>query len=116
MELRPQDVLVSLKLAVLPAAERPTYAGLASALGMSASQVFAAVKRAKTAKLINELDSRLRVDRRALLEFVVHGLKYAFPAERGALSRGMPTSYAAPPMSNEFVPDSDPPPVWPDAE
>ena len=43
-------------------------------------------------------------------------MKYAFPVERGSLVRGIPTSYAAPPMSSEFVPDSDPPPVWPDAE
>jgi hypothetical protein len=39
-----------------------------------------------------------------------------FRFERGSLVRGIPTSYAAPPMSSEFVPDSDPPPVWPDAE
>src|SRR5262245_12465006 len=116
MELKPQDVLVSLKLALLPGAERPTYAGLAAALRMSASEVHAAVKRAKAAKLLNELDSKLRVDRRALLEFVVHGGKDAFPAERGSLTRGTPTSYAAPPMIDEFVQDSDPPPVWPDAE
>ena len=116
MDLKTQDILVSLKLAILPGAERPTYAGLASALSMSASEVHAAVKRAKAARLINELDSKLRVDRRALLEFVIHGLKYAFPPERGSLTRGTPTSYAAPPMSAEFAPDADPPPVWPDAE
>ena len=116
VELKTQDILVSLKLAMLPGAERPTYAGLASALSMSASEVHAAVKRAKAARLVNELDSKLRVDRRALLEFVIHGLKYAFPPERGSLTRGTPTSYAAPPMNTEFAPDSDPPPVWPDAE
>jgi hypothetical protein len=116
MELKAQDILVSLKLALLPPAERPTYAGLAAALAMSASEVHAAVKRAKSAKIINELDSKFHVDRRALMEFVVHGLKYAFPVEKGALARGIPTSYAAPPMNSEFVPDSDPPPVWPDAE
>ena len=37
-------------------------------------------------------------------------MKYAFPVERGSLVRGIPTSYAAPPMSSEFVPDSGPPP------
>jgi hypothetical protein len=108
--------LVSLKLALSPpAAARPTYAELAADLRMSASEVHAAIKRAKVARLINELDRKLRVDRRALLEFIIHGVKYAFPAERGPLTRGMPTSYAAPPMNREFAPDSDPPPVWPDA-
>jgi hypothetical protein len=117
MDLKPQDVLVSVKLALLPVAERPTYAGLASSLRMSASEVHGAVKRAKAAKLLNDLDSTLRVDRRALLEFLIHGVKYAFPAERGTLVRGIPTSYAAPPLNQEIIaPDSDPPPVWPDAE
>lgn len=115
MELKPQDILVSLKLALLPRAERATYAKLSAALAISTSEVHTAVKRAKAARLVSKLDSGLTVDRRALLEFVIHGLKYAFPAERGSLTRGMPTSYAAPPMNREFAPGSDPPPVWPDA-
>ncbi len=52
----------------------------------------------------------------ALEEFLVHGVKYAFPAERGELTRGVPTSYAAPPLKNHISPGSDPPPVWPDPE
>ena len=67
MELKPQDILVSLKLALLPPGERPTYAGLAATLAMSASEVHAAAKRAKSAKLINELDSKFHVDRHALM-------------------------------------------------
>ena len=35
----------------------------------------------------------------ALLEFLVHGVKYAFPPKRGALNRGMRTGYAAPPLN-----------------
>ena len=51
-----------------------------------------------------------------LVEFLVHGVKYAFPPDRGTMTRGTPTAYAAPPMNKEFVPDSDPPPVWPDPD
>ena len=116
MDLKPQDLVVSLKLAMLPLSPRPTYATLATSLAMSTSEVHGAVKRAQAAKLINQMDSTLRVDRRNLVEFVVHGVKYAFPPERGSLTRGTPTAYAAPPMNKEFVPDSDPPPVWPDPE
>ncbi|HXB67568.1 MAG TPA: hypothetical protein VNY05_04960 [Candidatus Acidoferrales bacterium] len=116
MELKPQDVLVALKLALHSNAEPPTYAQLAVSLGLSPSEVHAAVKRARAARLLNGLDSPFSVDRRALLEFVVHGLKYAFPAERGAMTRGIPTSYAAPPLNREFAPTSDPVPVWPHAE
>ena len=52
----------------------------------------------------------------ALLEFLVHGVKYAFPPKRGALTRGMPTGYAAPPLNKVIVGSSEPPPVWPFAE
>lgn len=34
----------------------------------------------------------------ALEEFLRHGLKYAFPAERGELTRGVATSYGAAPL------------------
>ena len=115
--MRPQDIVVSVKLALSAPEPRPTYAGLAHQLQMSASEVHAAVKRAKAAKLLSDMDSTLRVDRRALLEFLIHGVKYAFPPDRGTMVRGIPTSYAAPPLNQEIVaPDSDPPPVWPDAE
>ena len=116
MELNPQDVLVAMKLALDPAGKRPTYAGLAYDLGMSSSEVHYAVKRAKAARLVHELDSGLLADRRALLEFVIHGVKYAFPAQRGTMTRGTPTGYAAPPLNREFAPDGDPPPVWPDPD
>jgi len=49
----------------------------------------------------------------AVEEFFVHGVKYAFPAKRGEMTRGVPTSYAAPPLNREIEPGSEPPPVWP---
>ena len=52
----------------------------------------------------------------ALLEFLVHGVKYAFPPKRGALTRGMPTGYAVPPLNKVIVGSSEPPPVWPFAK
>ena len=108
--------MVALKISLIPPGKQITYAGLATSLAMSSSEVHSAVKRAKLARLVNEPESRLSVDRRALIEFVIHGVKYAFPVERGTMTRGTPTSYAAPPMNSEFAPTSDPPPVWPHAE
>ena len=92
---------------------RLTYANLASELGISASEVHAAVKRAETARLLTQAKGGPRPDRRAVLEFVLHGLRYAFPAVRGALTRGVPTSYAAPPLNSQIVQPDEPPPVWP---
>ena len=116
--LRPQDVVVLLKLAI---PESPvSYLELAHELGISGSEVHAAVRRASKAGLLNI--STLRPKREALLEFLLHGLKYVFPAERGASTRGVPTGYAAPPLRSHFV--SEPLvgvsarriPVWPDPE
>jgi hypothetical protein len=48
-----------------------------------------------------------------LVEFLVHGLKYAFPAEHGEVTRGVATSYAAEPLKSEIASSNDLPPVWP---
>jgi hypothetical protein len=81
---------------------------------MSASEVHASVQRAAKAGLV-QLDDRAP-NRQALLEFLVHGLKYAFPAERGAITRGMPTAHAAAPLAKKLAASNEPPPVWPDPE
>jgi hypothetical protein len=49
----------------------------------------------------------------AVEEFLVHGLKYTFPAERGEMTRGVPTSYAAEPLKKLIAAGNDPVPVWP---
>jgi hypothetical protein len=54
-----------------------------------------------------------QLDRRSLYRFLIHGVRYAFPAERGALTRGMATSYGAPPLNRLLVAKTEPPPVWP---
>jgi len=51
--------------------------------------------------------------RAAVEEFLCHGLKYVFPPRRGGLTRGMPTSYAAPPLDSQLVLSTEHPPVWP---
>ena len=48
----------------------------------------------------------------ALEEFLIHGVKYAFPAARGGITRGMPTSYAAEPLCRLIKAGSEPVPVW----
>ncbi len=39
-----------------------------------------------------------------------------FIPDRGALTRGIPTGYAAPPLISLIVPANEPPPVWPSPE
>jgi len=111
--LRPQDLLVLLRLALENGA-LPSYASLAEDLGITASEAHAATERAVAAGLARkEGRGMVQVARAALRNFVLQGARYAFPATHGALSRGVPTSYAAPPLSNTIQPGSDPAPVWP---
>jgi DNA-binding Lrp family transcriptional regulator len=112
MHLKPQDIVVALKL-LSYGQQRPAFSVMAIDLGLSPSEVHGAVKRLQSARLIHgsEMDDKPNVS--ALEEFLLHGLKYAFPAKRGSVTRGMPTSYAASPLKREIAPGDELPPVWP---
>lgn len=111
--LRPQDLVVLLRLSLEQGAP-PTYAALGSELGLTASEVHAGLERATLAQLARkDAGGKAAVVREALRMFVQHGARYAFPATRGEMTRGMPTSYAAAPLKDRIVQPSEPPPVWP---
>jgi hypothetical protein len=111
--LRPQDLVVLLRLA-LESGPPPTYAALGAELGLTASEVHAAVERAVTARLaIKGADGKASVLRSALQSFVQHGARYCFPARTGGMTRGVPTGYAAAPLKDRIRQGNDPPPVWP---
>ena len=107
--------MVALKLCTYAAA-RPPFSQVGLDLGMSPSEVHGAVKRLQRAHLVHDAALGERPNLSALEEFLVHGLKYAFPAERGAMTRGVLTSYAAEPLRHQVSPGDEPPPVWPYAE
>lgn len=112
MQLKPHDVIVALKLASSPE-PRPPYSQLANDLSMSPSKVFAAVQRGIHSGLLVRVGGTERINRKALIEFLIHGVPYAFPPDRGPLSRGIPTAHAAPPLNSQVSQDNEPPPVWP---
>jgi hypothetical protein len=112
MALKPQDVYVTLKI-VAAKSRRAPYSQLATELVMSPSEVHASVKRAQLAHLLHGPKQHDRPNLAALEEFLVHGLKYAFPPERGELTRGIPTSYAAEPLRSSIAQGKEPVPVWP---
>lgn len=111
--LKPQDVLFLLKLVVL---KGPTsiFPAVPEALGLSKAEVHNSAKRARSARLLSH-DSWNPL-RRNLLEFLVHGVKYVFPARYGSESIGIPTAYAAPPLNAEIASSGSTVPVWPDPE
>lgn len=112
--LKPQDVVVMLKLACAKDYSY-TYAEIAEQLKLSASQVHASVGRARLARLVTGLQEEKPVPiKAALREFIIFGAKYAFPAILGNTTRGMETAHAAPPLNSIISQSNELPPVWPD--
>ena len=109
--LLPQDVLVLVKL-VSYRRVRPPIAQVAADLALSPSQVHS-LKRLERSRLIDVETGRPLL--KAVEEFLIHGVKYAFPVQHGQATRGIPTAHAAPPLK-ERISQVDLPPVWPDAE
>ena len=116
MNLKPQDVVVALKFVSDHSAS--SYSERAAALGMSASEVHGAAKRALRAQLLVEQGGRIMPMVRNLSEFLVHGIRYVFPPDSGGLGRGMPTGFEAPPVQNlaGSLVEKDFPRVWADPE
>jgi hypothetical protein len=109
--LKPQDIYILLALMVIDT-ENSSYPDLAEKTGLAVSAVHAALKRAAASKLALIQHRRPVVLKPQLLEFLLHGLKYAFPPVWGSLTRGVPTAYAAAPLNSIISPSSDPVPVW----
>jgi hypothetical protein len=109
--MRPHDIVVLLKIAAKKQ-EPWLMKDLSSELNISAGEISESLHRSWLAGLIS-IDKK-ELMKSALLEFLQYGLKYVYPQHPGALVRGVPTAYSAPPlselvMSNEAV-------VWPYAD
>ena len=106
--LKGQDIVV---LAALMGEEgsKETFSELGKRTCLSASEAHASVKRLQEAALLN---SDRSVMKRNAIEFLVHGLRYAFPFRpAGVMAKGMATSYAAPIASSSFA-TTGIAPVW----
>ncbi len=110
MNLLPQDILIMIKLA-LSASQDWSYNTIAYELGMSPSMAFSAVKRTSQARLFDS--NRKRPRRKALEEFLIHGVKYSFPPDIGTVTRGVPTAVASPALREHFSYDPADIYVWP---
>jgi hypothetical protein len=96
--LRPHDVAVALQLALEP---EPRYAALARAVGIRLGEAHNSVGRLRQARLLVPGARRAMVP--SLPEFVRHGVPYAFPAEAGGESMGVPPALSAPPLAERFT-------------
>ena len=93
--MRPQDLVILLKIAC-SADERWRQVDIAHDLFMSQSEVSEALNRSVLTGLLS--DSKRTVHRRSLRDFLIHGLKFVFPARPGPMVRGIPTAHSAEPL------------------
>ncbi len=111
--LKPQDLAVTLKY-VLNQDNYPTLENLAHSLGMTTSNVHLSVQRSIQAKLLEQPSPRIiKPIRSHILEFMTHGVRYAFYPSHKGMTRGTPTAHAAPPL-NHIINQDNVPPVWTD--
>lgn len=108
--IKPQDIVILLKLVAM-GDNRWRHIDLANALGLSQTEISFAMDRCRTAGFIDS--DKKTVIRPSLLEFLIHGLKYVFPAKPGPVGRGIPTAHSAPPLSRVIVAANEDPYIWP---
>lgn len=118
--MKSQDIVVLLKLVSLQEQEQngpgqPQWAfqgespysvrALEALLGISKSEINAAITRSLSSGLAikDRQTGRPSSHRRNLHNFIVHGLKFVFPVKAGAMTRGVPTAFAAPMLKNLLV-------------
>lgn len=112
MELKPQDLLVLLKAAAHPG-KTLTYAELSEALSMSTSEAHASVNRAIVCGLARAKENgQWAIHRPALLEFLLHGVRYVWPAIPGPTTRGIGTSYSTEPLASHIHASPNDALVW----
>ena len=110
--LKPQDLLVLLKVAAHPP-QRWTYAALGEALAISASEAHASVKRAVASGLaVAPGRGEWSPVRPNLLEFMLHGVRYIWPTTLGPVKRGVPTAFGAEPLASQLNAAPGDAPVW----
>jgi hypothetical protein len=107
--LKGQDVVVLLKL--LASSEPVPVRDLASGLGFDVAGTHRAMRRLDEAGLYS-------AERRRALpvpaeEFLIHAVKFCFPARWGPEIGGIPTAWAAEPLKDRLANSAGLLPVWP---
>ncbi len=127
--MKSQDIFILLKLVSLSQSfndqdnfllKKDAYSsrGLEASTGVSKSEVSASIKRSIEVGMAKRgrKDKLPKVNVSALIEFIIHGLKYVFPVKPSGIIRGVPTSIAAPILEGRLMTSGDFICVWPDAQ
>ncbi|PUA30466.1 MAG: hypothetical protein B0W54_08215 [Cellvibrio sp. 79] len=119
--MKSQDILLLLKLISMEksGAQEADYSvrQLETFTGISKSELSAALNRCIRVGLAarDHQTGLPKVNRKALLGFLLNGIRYVFPVRPAELVRGIPTSFAAPVMEGKVMSAGDTINVWPDA-
>lgn len=114
--VKAQDCMILLKLLANPK-KAWSQRQLAHTLQISLSEINTGIKRLIVAGLLRVSADELNFVPilGAAEEFIVHSIKYNFPVQLGAVTRGIPTSTGAPLFKDKIALGDDLVPVWPDA-
>lgn len=107
--MRPQDIVILLKILTIQKVGWQLR-DLASDLDLSVSEISESLIRSHIAGLIDE--SRRKVYRKSLWEFLEHGIHYVFPQQPGTMVTGVPTAHSFADFREKIVSNLDY--VWPD--
>lgn len=102
VSLKPHDIAIAIKI-LLEKKSDWRQVDISQELGLSQSEVAKSLKRLNFAGI--ELGRR--INKTALLDLILHGIKYIYPTKPGALGFGLPTSISAPAHKNSVVNDSE---------
>ncbi len=109
--MRPQDIVILLKIAALGKTNW-LIKDLAAELFISQSEVSESLHRSMEAGLLDT--DKFTIMKKSFLDFLKHGLKYVFPEHPGAIVRGMATAHSAKPLSENIYSEDNY--VWPYGE
>lgn len=109
--MRPQDIVILLKILALGDAEWQLK-DLSNSLYISISEVSESLERSQFANLLDY--QKKKVNRQNLMDFLLFGVKYVFPLQPGILTRGIPTAHSHPFMKQSISSESLF--VWPYAD
>ena len=121
--MKSQDILILLKLVSLhqnPLVQSSDFSvrALAASTGISKTEISASLNRSFDVGMArHDRNNQLPVaNSKILLDFIVSGIRYVFPAKPGAVARGIPTSFEAPGLEGLLSSVGEYHYVWPDAE
>lgn len=114
--MRPQDVVIILKIISSSIQKSESddnnkenvevlnNKNIAKSLQMSEAEISESLRRSKYAGLITDIKTK-KINKKAFLEFLLHGIKYVFPTHPGSLVRGIATAHSTSPLQANIISD-----------